>query len=167
MNSIIFVCVFILINGDFSKLVCVWWWVFNYYFFCILLALPTTQGKYIVKYLNFHNSSFALREYILFHVNGKATLWQHPPCFSLWLVLGHLWSVWDLVRGSASGTNFINKDKVGKGVTTQLSFVHLFVLDIWVLSYLGKGGEIWIGFCFNKKILKRIMHLNISPKKKL
>ncbi len=33
----------------------------------------------MVKYLNFHNSSFALR-YLLFNVNGKATVW-HTPCF--------------------------------------------------------------------------------------
>jgi len=34
----------------------------------------------MVKYLNFHNSSFALRYF--FNVNGKATVW-HAHCFRI------------------------------------------------------------------------------------
>ncbi len=39
---------------------------------------------FLVKYLSFYNSSFALR-HLLFHVNGKAIVW-HTPCF-IWLFL--------------------------------------------------------------------------------
>jgi len=40
----------------------------------------------MVKYLSFHNSSFAFN--IHFNVNGKATVW-HPPLFTPWKTLQH------------------------------------------------------------------------------
>jgi hypothetical protein len=37
----------------------------------------------MVKYLSFHNSSFALK--YIFNVNGKAIVW-HTPCCYYWVV---------------------------------------------------------------------------------
>jgi hypothetical protein len=52
----------------------------------------------MVKYLSFHNSSFCLQ--ILFHVNGKATVW-HTPCFSHWMCF---WLVTQVLGGVAHAT---------------------------------------------------------------
>jgi hypothetical protein len=52
----------------------------------------------MVKYLNFHNSSFAK---IIFDVNGKAIVW-HTPCYSmeshLRFVLLHITSDYEMMK---------------------------------------------------------------------
>ncbi len=47
----------------------------------------------LVKYLNFHNSSFALRYLLFFNVNGKATVW-HTPCFIVFYFINVLVVSW-------------------------------------------------------------------------
>jgi hypothetical protein len=66
----------------------------------------------MVKYLNFHNSSFALRYFL--NVNGKATMWNTPcyhcleayginlcgiPDFEVWIHMGEVrvFVAWDLM----------------------------------------------------------------------
>ncbi len=46
----------------------------------------------MVNYLNFHNSSFALRFFFI-NVNGKATMWHTPCAQFVW----HFWIFWSWI----------------------------------------------------------------------
>jgi hypothetical protein len=99
----------------------------------------------MVKYLNFHNSSFALR--YLFNVNGKATVWD-TPCFvclfvtarsskpwgfKIW-VMPSEWGVPLIINPSVSRRHLFLKTPYFEGITqpevskrNKKSILHLFI----------------------------------------
>ncbi len=107
----------------------------------------------MVKYLSFHNSSFALR---YFNVNGKATMW-HTPCL-FWFFDRAIYS-WPIKQGflehwalpPMEATLWTPICKIEPNVLPYIAYLFSFYILTWELNF---GQTIYLSmkhyslFCF-------------------